>query len=286
MDGQQMVYEVIPFTDELFRIRVLCDMVTQPHAEPTVCRWHEQLEIIYITEGTLVCECGFVSHICTAGDIVMINPCEAHTVRYHNAPSHYHCLMIDPELYSGRGDISGIKYTEPITEHRVRFRNIIKSERARHYLLTLLDEYTSGEPAYEMAVKGNLLCLLSELFRCGLSDADERKKSESGRSGISPALRYIADNYSRSISLDDLASLCCMNRSYFCRRFREVTGKTAIGYVNEYRLTKARALLMSTDMSVSDVALDTGFSDSSYFARLFARYYGVPPRKIKLANDK
>ena len=148
-----------------------------------------------------------------------------------------------------------------------------------YVLLSLLDEYAVGEPAYEMAVKGNLLCLLAELFRNEL--ADDLTKNSGGRSGVSPALRYIAEHYAEDIALDDLASLCCMNRSYFCRRFRDVTGKTAIGYLNEYRLTKARALLMSTDRSVTDIARDAGFSDSSYFARLFMRCYGVSPREMR-----
>ena len=279
MNERTMDYEVIPFSDELFRIRILSDMVTTPEMRAAVCRWHEQLEILYVTDGTLVCECDFEDYTCTAGDIVVINPCEAHTVCYADAPSHYHCLMVDPGLYSSRGDISGIKYTEPISERRIRFNHVIRNDRARMYLLRLLDEYAVGEPAYEMAVKGNLLCLLAELFRNEL--ADDLTKNSGGRSGVSPALRYIAEHYAEDIALDDLASLCCMNRSYFCRRFRDVTGKTAIGYLNEYRLTKARALLMSTDRSVTDIARDAGFSDSSYFARLFVRCYGVSPREMR-----
>ena len=133
MNERTMDYEVIPFSDELFRIRILSDMVTTPEMRAAVCRWHEQLEILYVLDGTLVCECDFEDYTCSAGDIVVINPCEAHTVCYADAPSHYHCLMVDPGLYSSRGDISGIKYTEPMSERRIRFNHVIRNDRARTY---------------------------------------------------------------------------------------------------------------------------------------------------------
>ena len=72
-----------------------------------------------------------------------------------------------------------------------------------------------------------------------------------------------------------------MNRSYFCRRFREITGRTAISYVNEYRLTKARALLLTGERSISEVAAECGFPDGNYFSRLFTKHFGETPYALK-----
>ena len=72
-----------------------------------------------------------------------------------------------------------------------------------------------------------------------------------------------------------------MNKSYFCRRFKLITGKTPISYVNDYRLAKAFSLLTTTDMTTSQIAIITGFTDSNYFTRVFTRHYSISPSKIR-----
>ena len=234
----------------------------------------------------MICECDFNRYVCQEGDIVVINPYEAHVVEYLDREAHYLCLMVDPRFYSGQGDISGVKYIQPMSERRVRFHNVINgNERAKNILIELFEEYRTASPAYEIAVKGHLLCLLSELFRSEVAE-EAGRRTVGHAECISPALQYVSDHYTSEISLDDLAGACCMNRSYFCRRFREITGRTAISYVNEYRLTKARGLLMTGDLSVSDVALECGFSDSNYFTRIFSKYYGMSPSKLRQTENK
>ena len=282
MDQNRARYDRIPFSDELFPIIIGMHSRLSPaeHSAPK-CSWHEQLEVLYVTEGRVICECDFNRYVCSEGDIVVINPCEAHVVEYLDCEAHYLCLMVDPRLYGGSGDISGVKYIRPMSERRVRFRNVIRDNpTAKSILLELYDEYQRAEPAYEMAVKGHLLRFLTELFRNGLAGEDEKSATRSAES-ISPALAYVADHYAEHISIDNLASACCMNRSYFCRRFREITGRTAISYVNEYRLTKARALLLTGERSISEVAAECGFSDGNYFSRLFTKHFGETPHTLK-----
>ncbi len=282
--SERVIYDRIPFTNELFPIKIAMHSRTAKTPKSKArYSWHEQLEILYVVKGHVVCECDFTPYVCTERDIVIINPCEAHAVEYLDCDAYYMCLMVDPRLYNGREDISGIKYIDPMSEQKVRFNNVIKeNERAREILLALFHEYENQGPAFEMAVKGNLLLLLSELFRNETSVLRADKKKD--HSSISPALRYMSEHYSESISLDTLAKECFMNPSYFCRRFRAVTGKTAVSYLNEYRLIKAHSLLQTTDRSISDIACSTGFSDSNYFSRTFTRHYGVSPSVSRKRN--
>ena len=280
-------YESIPFQDELFPIRILWDLCTKPketqEKEPL---WHEQLEILYITEGTLVCECDFRQYVCTTGDIVVINPYEAHTVKFYEETARYHCLMVDPRLYSGKEDISGVKYIRPMSERRVKFHHVIqKNERAHLILMELFREYRDAAPAFEIAVKGNLLRFLSELFRSEVWK-DDSPRSRTKPVGIAPALHHIAEHYFEEITLDDLASVCFMNRSYFCRRFRIVTGDSPIAYLNHYRLTLASDLLKQTDLPVAKIAEQVGFCDPLYFSKLFHKTFRISPREYRKIVDK
>lgn len=286
MNNGTAQYDRIPFSNELFPIIINThSRVADTPRGPFRCSWHEQLEVIYVTEGRVVCECDFTRYECGEGDIIVINPCEAHVVEYLDRPSYYLCLMVDPRLYGGEGDISGVKYIQPMSDRRLRFRNLITGNtRAKEILIELFEEYKNAAPAYEMAVKGHLLRFLTELFRSEIAE-DGGKRQGDAESSISPALRYITDHYTEEIGLDKLSGACCMNRSYFCRRFKEITGRTAITYLNEYRLAKARALLTSSGRSVSEIAGDCGFTGSNYFSRLFTKYYGVSPIRFRQENS-
>ena len=65
-----------------------------------------------------------------------------------------------------------------------------------------------------------------------------------------------------------------MNPRYFCRVFRQLTGRTPIDYLNYYRIECAAELLCAEEDSVTDIALSCGFGDPGYFARLFRRHKG------------
>lgn len=281
-------YESISFNDETFPIYILSNMsIKDPYIaaerRDSAFSWHEQLEIIYVLEGSLVCVSDFRRHVCRAGDIAVINPCEAHVVESNGEKARYHCLMIDPKLCGGRDDIILQKYLEPLISHKIRFQTVIDPsekglrEQSRKIIDELIEAYSEGGAGYELAVKGNLLRLLALFFRS--PEKTERKSSQ--KDTILPALRFIADHYTEDITLTDLAASCCMNRSYFCRCFHSITGRTAITYVNEYRLTKARALLLTTASSVSQIAAAVGFSDPGYFTRKFKQFYGVSPGMLR-----
>lgn len=286
MNSGTVRYDRISFSDELFPIIINTHKRLPENAlTPRQYSWHEQLEVIYVTEGSVICECDFTRYECHEGDIVVINPCEAHVIEYFDRPAYYLCLMVDPKLYGGRGDISGVKYIQPMSDRRLRFHNLITDNpRAKSILIELFEEYKTAAPAYEMAVKGHLLRFLTELFRTEVAE-DSARHSQNQIGSIAPSLRYISQHYTEEISLDNLAGTCCMNRSYFCRRFKEITGRTPIAYVNEYRLTKARSLLTADEDSVAEIAIKCGFSDSNYFSRLFTKCYGISPIKFRQTNS-
>lgn len=88
-------------------------------------------------------------------------------------------------------------------------------------------------------------------------------------------LRRIRRDYASPLTLDELAAEAGMNPRYFCRVFRQMTGRTPIDYLNYYRIECAAELLCTEGDSVTDVALACGFNDPGYFARLFRRHKGM-----------
>lgn len=91
------------------------------------------------------------------------------------------------------------------------------------------------------------------------------------------AMAYIHEHYSEPIGREDLARHIGVSEGYLSRCFTQETGLSLIQYLTRYRIQRARQLLTTTDMTVTEIALEVGFSDSNYFSRVFRREVGVAP---------
>lgn len=98
---------------------------------------------------------------------------------------------------------------------------------------------------------------------------------------IITALRYIDKHYKENISLDEISDAAHMSKYYFCRKFHSTTGATALEYLNNVRLTKVHNLLLSTDMTIDEIAHETGFMSAVNLTRAFKKVYGSAPREFR-----
>ncbi len=94
---------------------------------------------------------------------------------------------------------------------------------------------------------------------------------------ISAAISFVTENYDKAFTLDELAGSVSMDKYYLIRQFRARTGYTPKEYQNELRLNKAEKLLKTGNLSVTEIAKETGFTDIRAFLALFKKRYGVSP---------
>ncbi|WP_246703392.1 MULTISPECIES: helix-turn-helix domain-containing protein [unclassified Rhizobium] len=90
------------------------------------------------------------------------------------------------------------------------------------------------------------------------------------------ATEFLAAHINRSFSLAELASACSLSKSYFTRAFKETCGKTPYRWLLEYRVTRAKDLLL-TDTPIADIAKACGFADQSHMTRVFSEIIGEAP---------
>lgn len=96
------------------------------------------------------------------------------------------------------------------------------------------------------------------------------------------AKRYIEENYTDpDLSLNLLAGQCKTTTSYLSRLFKESFGINFVDYLNQYRIEKAKELLLTTDKSVKDIAFTSGFNSQQNFIRVFKKHAGVTPGQFK-----
>lgn len=94
-------------------------------------------------------------------------------------------------------------------------------------------------------------------------------------------VRYIDCNLYGRITLDDIASYVGMNRTYFCLFFKKHFNMSMTGYINERKVELASGMLLGTDKPVGDIATDCGFSNVTYFNRIFRKVKGMSPSSYR-----
>jgi AraC-like DNA-binding protein len=102
---------------------------------------------------------------------------------------------------------------------------------------------------------------------------------------LAPAVSFVQHNYSQRISSDRMARLCDMSASHFSREFKSVFGLTFQEFLLRFRVAQACEHFDGRPVNIADVAFSVGFSDPSYFTRIFKRYVGVAPSEYVAAND-
>ncbi len=98
---------------------------------------------------------------------------------------------------------------------------------------------------------------------------------------VRKAMIYLHEHYMEAISLDDTARHVGMSKEYLARCFRQEMGITLVTYLNRYRVNQAKALLEAGEWNLTEIALETGFSSSTYFSRVFRQEVGVSPKEYK-----
>lgn len=102
---------------------------------------------------------------------------------------------------------------------------------------------------------------------------------------IDHVLSYISENFYDDIALKDLSTQFGYSADHFSKLFKESTGSTFKEYLMLTRFTAAEKLLLTTNKSVTDIALSCGFNDSNYFSHMFSKRYGVSPLKYKKTKN-
>jgi AraC-like DNA-binding protein len=100
-------------------------------------------------------------------------------------------------------------------------------------------------------------------------------------SALRKAERYIWENYTRKISLQEIATASGLSAPYFSTIFKEEMGENLSSYLNRLRVEKASHMLTETDLSLSDIAGACGFEDQSWFSKIFKSFTGVSPGKYR-----
>lgn len=244
--------------------------------------FHTYCEIFYLKTGSCIYSVNQNLYHLTAGDIFIVTPGESHCTRYEGLVP---CERI---VVYCRLDILPDSYWEAhpdIKDKLSRSGKVILTKKGQLQLDNLLnrmleennipDEYSYEYLTLQMRLL--LLCLL----RNGIFVYEKISHEHGICSDIEGALRYIAQNYALPLTLEEVAENINLSPTYLSKKFKRVTGATFKEYVNYIRIRQACQMLLTTDDSVTQIAVNCGFNSSNYFKDCFRRINGVSPRTFR-----
>lgn len=158
------------------------------------------------------------------------------------------------------------------------------SVRAIEYLLKPYNErelIDAVEEAMQAVSHQNTMPRRAEEAR---AEAEKSEGSETGRLHlIREEIRdYIEAHYMEDISMQSAAAAMCYAETYFSKLFKQCFQMNFSAYLNEFRIEKAKAMMVDPRINVKDIGIACGYSDSNYFARVFKRVTGQTPSEYRL----
>lgn len=286
MDRNPELLEPMDMPDPQFPLKIhfcRCERVGSTAFFP---HWHEHMEFLYIVEGKARMSCNANSYDVGPGELIVVNCADLHHGVCLSDHLAYYAVIVDPELlHSHRMDSAEAKFITPIVRSRIRFENRIVGDAAiKDSLDELIREYENKEFAYELSVKACLYRLLAAMLRGHIAESMPEGELASRirrLTRIEPVLQHIEEKYAERLDVETLAAIAGMSRYHFSRVFKELTSRSVTDYVNFVRIGRCEQDLRYTSKTISEIALEHGFSDIYYFSRLFKSYRGVSPSSLR-----
>ena len=268
--------ELVPVIFDETSVKVLTTHATAKSLGFTP-HWHERIELHLVKSGCLELCCNEQKVSVNAGEVSIVSP----TVLHSGKPGKdgYDCYVLMFELSDlCSSTISSKEYIKPIINGDIRFNFKTDNPQIVKLASKIVEMHTNQNEYHPLETVGCLYELLGLLCKyCIDKNYISPKKTER----FDSVINYINSNFTKNISVAGISRKFGYDESYFCRKFKSVTGIGATKYICTLRLEHARELLQKTDYSVRHISVLCGFADTAYFTNCFKNMYGIPPTAYK-----
>lgn len=243
--------------------------------------WHNSIEIIYITAGTLFVTLGQNQLTLKEGDCILINSRVVHAT--NSSLGNDAILLQIPASFLKRylPDYESYYFDLDFDSTDVHYQTKLMQFKK------ILEDMEVVETVMPEAANLRFTSLLFELlfvlyhnFRIAVGSGQTQQSSQV-LSQLKPILDYTNQNYNRPITIQEVADLAHLQPEYFCRKFKKYVGQTYLEYLNEVRLTYIYQDLLHTKKTLNEILETHGFTNYKLFRRVFRDKFGCTPGQLR-----
>ena len=246
---------------------------------------HNAVEFLYVNHGSFLMYADEKSFIATEGDLVIFRSNTIHRVYALDEfeSNSYYVIKINPRILLDLcGEGSGARYTmefivtRPDSVCHIKKEEIIDSP-VPHTVMTMISELENPTEYTNLVYKTGAIQLLVYVLKRRQSNEASYEQDGFNTAMIYKTVTYISSHFHENIDAAFCAREANMSYSHFSRCFKRITGQGFKEYLNGVRIDRARKLLLTTDKTVTEIALECGYNNVSYFIMLYRNQRGITP---------
>lgn len=246
---------------------------------------HNAVEFLHCIEGDMNIYLPNEEYHISSGDIILINSRVPHKTFTKKDTVFF---VLHSELYcKSNSALSSvlIQYSSSNLTAYIFNKGTPLEKELNECFDKIIKEKMNCKNSYEIFIKSFVINIHAILYRNNILRNPYDDFNIKNIEKILPVINYVNENYSNNLPLAHISKLMNFDKHYFCKIFKSATSLTFVQYLNLVRLNKAAELLQSTSKTISEIAVETGFTTSTYLIRNFKTHFGCTPafyRKIKL----
>ena len=230
---------------------------------------HREIELVFMLNGQSKAIVNGVPHELKKGDALIVFPNQLH--QYISTCAEDYILLLIPSTIYG-------EYAESIDGH-LPIHPIIPGGACNKEVLTLANMCLDSKHPFAYQCKK---FLIGAILGTVLKDLPLKKdKSHTDKTALERILAYCERHYTESISLASMSRELFLSKFYISRLFNEQLGISFCNYISSLRIEESVKMLLSTNLSITEICFATGFASTRTFNRVFRNRIGISPKEYR-----
>lgn len=236
--------------------------------------WHEWLEVTEVLEGEMEVDCEGKTLVVKAGEMVVIGVQALHKITGKQGKYAFRCLHINVGFVMQNMNVSSL-YNKAFL--------LVPNEMLSYCFNAIPSVIEKDDASSKMILKATLLLILSAIAKeVGQIKSDTNYACSDVMTEI---VYYIATNYDEDLSLNSLSLKFGYTPQYISSLFKKYMNTTFYTYLTKLRMDRARFMLLSTSLNISEIAYACGFASETAMSEKFKKMYGKTPLQYKRALE-
>jgi len=251
--------------------------------------WHDEVEFISIISGRVKYNVNGEIITMKEGEGIFVNARQFHYILSDNgADCLFYCAVLHPMLLSASARVDKL-YIRSILDNAdlpyLHLSNRIPWQAGILRDIGLMCE-RNHEAAAELIIQQLFFRLWQTLCVNAMAAADVTEGRSHHLTILKSMVAFTHENYREKLELEDICEAGGVGKTLCTSIFRKCVNCTPMNFLTEYRLKKAAELLHGTDMNVTEIAYETGFSGASYFSESFRKCFNCSPREFRAKTQE
>ena len=248
-----------------------------------VPHFHEDIELVTVKTGKMAYSVNGKLITLYEGDTIFVNSNQIHySVSLDNSTATYVIFIVHPSILNSSVAVE-LQALQPILNNPnlsyLRFRNINENTKDIRDIMLTLPNCRRNPFQITKKLFDIWEVILTQSMHYGMISEDVQ--TDMHTKSFKAMMYYIQQNYTKPITLDDIAESGSISKSLCNKIFHKFVGDSPVNYVLNYRVRKVAELLRTTSHTLSEIASQTGFNGTSYMSEMFKKAFEISPRDYR-----